>query len=87
MAKRKWWKNSSDTYKLVNFYWRMHLKDFNFNLLSSGSKEHVRCLNRFERFAQIGSKDTLYRNIYFYTKVYTCVTIRKMRSISISLCL
>lgn len=69
LSKRSWWKSSKETYKLVNFYWRMNLKDFNFALLNSSSKEHVKSLNRFERFGQIGNKDNLFRNLYFSTQV------------------
>jgi hypothetical protein len=69
LGKRAWWRSSKETYKLVNFYWKMNLKDFNFAILSGGSKEHVKCLNRFERFGQIGNKDNLYRNLYFLAQV------------------
>ncbi len=47
----------------------MNLKDFNFAILNDSSKEHVKTLNRFERFGQIGNKDNLYRNLYFLTQV------------------
>jgi len=45
----------------------MYLKSFNFSLLApTTAGDHVRSLNRFERFGQIGDKDNLFRNLYFY---------------------
>ena len=69
MNKRPWWRSSSDSYRPINFHWKMSLRDFNFSLLCSGPKENVKCLNRFERFWQIGNKDNLFRNLYFQAQV------------------
>jgi hypothetical protein len=47
----------------------MNLKDFNFSILNGSSKDHIKSLNRFERFGQIGNKDNLFRNLYFLAQV------------------
>lgn len=69
ISRRPWWKSSSETYRLVNFYWKMSLKDFNFGILNGAWKDQPRSLNRFERHQQIGSKDNLFRNLHFYCEV------------------
>lgn len=65
MKRRVWWKSFQDTFRPPCFFWRMYLKEFKFDILHTNQKE-LYTLNRMERHGQIGSKDNLYRNLWFY---------------------
>jgi hypothetical protein len=65
MKRRVWWRSYQESFRPPCFFWRMYLKEFKFDILAPNQKD-IYTLNRLERHGQIGSKDNLYRNLWFH---------------------
>lgn len=64
---RSWWRENCHPVQPSNFYWKIKLKQVNFNFFNKFSKQK-RMLNRFRHYPELAKKDNLYRNLWYYCR-------------------